>query len=146
MKFRILGLALALTLTGCVTPFANLGMVSTQTQLRDGARFKKIGKCKFLDKKFFFFFYWDGAPTFEQAVRGCMEQHKNAAYISTATLSLYQNYWVFFMWSGIQAEGNVYGLVGNQTPVEETFRLVPSENGLLMASSTSSERVIPTLE
>jgi len=142
MKFALLLTSLALALTGCVTPFANLGMVSSQNQLRDGARYKKLGKCKFLDKKFFFFVYWDGAPSFEQAVRGCMEQHKNAAYISSATLSVYQNWWVFFMWSGIQAEGNVYGLAGTQTPSEETFQLVPRANGFAMVSNLSSEEVI----
>ncbi len=137
---------LIIGVTGCVTPIANFGMVSNQTQIRDGSRFKKIGKCKYLEKKFFLFVYWDGLPSIERAVQGCMEQHKNAAYISTASLGVYQNWWVFFMWTGYQVEGNVYGLAGaqpSQAIPEESFKLIPTGNGLVMSSGSEIDPVVP---
>ncbi len=145
MKKTLAFCVTSLALSGCVTTFANLGMVSSESQFRDGAKYKKIGKCKFLDKRFFFFVYWDGIPSIERAVQGCMEQHKNAAYISSASFGLYQNWWVLFMWTGYQVEGNVYGLVNNQPAKpsqEESFRLVPTSNGLTMTSESTSEEVV----
>lgn len=137
-------LALSLPLTGCVTNIGFLGMASTQPELQSNVKYVRLGTCKATDRVFIFFVPW-GISRIETALKSCLDKYPTAAYISNASVGVYQNNWVFFAWTGFQVEGTVYGRPkGKETQPapEETFLLRESQDGLKMVSAEIVEPVI----
>ena len=137
-------LAMSLPLTGCVTNIGFLGMASTQAELQHNVKYVRLGTCKATDKVFIFFVPW-GISRIETALKSCLDKYPTAAYISNASVGVYQNFWVFFAWTGFQVEGTVYGKANGkeaQPAPEETFMLRDSNDGLKMVSKEVTDPVI----
>ncbi|MEY4065930.1 MAG: hypothetical protein RIR26_2138, partial [Pseudomonadota bacterium] len=103
MKNLLSLLALSLPLAGCVTNIGFLGMASTQPELQSNVKYVRLGTCKATDKVFIFFIPW-GISRIETALKSCLDKYPTAAYISNASVGVYQNFWVFFAWTGFQVE------------------------------------------
>lgn len=95
MKHITLSAVAFLLLTGCVTNIGFLGMVSTQPELASNVKYKRLGSCKATDKVLVFFVPW-GISRIETALKSCMDKYPNAAYVSNASVGVYQNTWILF--------------------------------------------------